>query len=439
MGTRSFITVDLGFGDAGKGTVVDTLVRKFNAGLVIRYNGGGQAAHNVYNDQGLHHTFGQFGSGTLVPGVKTLLSRYVVVNPLTLMLEGDALTAKGLVNVYSRMHIDERAIVTTPFHRAVNRLCEYARGGERHGSCGMGFGATVDDELVRGNFVLRIGDLLNKDTCRKKIDATRNAMWNVVKNLEPAVGTREEDWTKEMGTFSEETVCAQKLTQIYNDFAHKIHVHDDESMSNLINGTPVTVFEGAQGVLLDQDYGFHPYTTWSHTTSRNADLLLEEAECGHPVTKVGITRIYAVRHGPGPFPSEDAALGKLLPDLHNVTNAWQREFRVGWLDLPLLRYALMVNGGVDCLAVTHADRLILSEKWKVWCSYDQSLQKPTSIADQVLLTNLLFFAKCDQIAEVENERMLRFIEIALSLPIGITSHGPRPCDKETAGLEAICA
>ena len=133
---RAYIIIDLGFGDAGKGLLTDFLTRRFEAGLVVRYNGGAQAGHNVVTPDGRQHTFSQFGAGTFIPGVRTILSRHGVIDPVALLVEGDVLETKGVPDVYTRLRISAQALIITPFHRAANRVREQARGADRHGSCG---------------------------------------------------------------------------------------------------------------------------------------------------------------------------------------------------------------------------------------------------------------------------------------------------------------
>jgi adenylosuccinate synthase len=113
------------------------------------------------------------------------------------------------------------------------------------------------------------------------------------------------------------------------------------------------VFEGAQGVLLDEWYGWHPYTTWSTTTFANAQALL--AEAGHQAYRLGVLRTYTTRHGAGPLVTEDPAVTAALPERHNGTGRWQGAFRAGHFDAVAHRYAVEVCGGVDGLAVTHLD------------------------------------------------------------------------------------
>ncbi|MGC5031423.1 adenylosuccinate synthetase, partial [Micromonospora sp. DT229] len=134
------IVVDLGYGDAGKGTVVDWLCATRPVQMVVRFNGGAQAAHNVVLPDGRHHTFAQFGAGTFHPGVWTHLSRHVVVDPLALAAEADHLAELGVPDALDRLTVDGEALLATPYHRAANRARELSRGADRHGSCGLGVG-----------------------------------------------------------------------------------------------------------------------------------------------------------------------------------------------------------------------------------------------------------------------------------------------------------
>jgi adenylosuccinate synthase len=143
---------------------------------------------------------------------------------------------------------------------------------------------------------------------------------------------------------------AADLATVYREIFARVTLAGDGYLTGLLRGGPV-VFEGAQGVLLDEWRGFHPYTTWSTTTFENAEALL--AEAGASATRLGVTRTYQTRHGPGPFPTEDPTLR--VPENHNKDGRWQGKFRVGHLDAVALRYGCEVAGGVDAVALTHLD------------------------------------------------------------------------------------
>src|SRR5437868_1323033 len=329
---KHVIVVDLGFGDAGKGTVVDHLCAASPGATVVRFNGGAQAAHNVVTADGRHHTFAQFGSGTFTPGVRTHLSRFMLVDPLALAAEADDLRALGTGDALDRLTVDRDALLTTPYHRAANRARETERGAARHGSCGMGVGETASYALGHED-APRAGDCLVPGRLRRRLAALR-------------------DWYRDTFPCGEDVPDVDACAEVFAAFVEHVRVVGGEHLHTVLREGKV-VFEGAQGVLLDEWHGFHPYTTWSTTTFANAEILLDEA--GETATRLGVLRAYATRHGPGPFVTEDPALTATLPDPHNGAGPWQGAFRVGHLDAVALRYALDVTGGVDGLAVTHLD------------------------------------------------------------------------------------
>ena len=210
---RAYIVVDLGFGDSGKGLLTDYLVRQSSAGVVVRYNGGAQAGHNVVAPDGRHHTFAQFGSGTFVPGVKTFLSRHVVIHPGALLVEGDILAGKGLPDVFSRLRVSENALVITPFHQAANRIRELMRGNGRHGSCGVGVGEAYAYSLTHDDESVRARDLLDPVTLWRKLAVIRAREMQALTALcadQPMQGALAEEWE----VFTREDVIDNWIAQI---------------------------------------------------------------------------------------------------------------------------------------------------------------------------------------------------------------------------------
>ena len=190
METRATIVTDLGYGDAGKGRLVDYLARTQGARLVIRHNGGSQAAHNVVTPDGRHHTFSQFGAATFVPGVRTHLSRYMLVNPRLLLQEAQALATKGVPDALQRLTIDQDALVVTPYQQAANWVRELARGNARHGSCGHGVGETMADWLEFPDQALHAQDMLRPNAAARKLEFFRQLklerLDELLRNLEPS-------------------------------------------------------------------------------------------------------------------------------------------------------------------------------------------------------------------------------------------------------------
>ncbi|HLT30002.1 MAG TPA: adenylosuccinate synthetase [Myxococcaceae bacterium] len=352
---RAFVVCDLGFGDAGKGLVTDALVRRSGARLVVRYNGGAQAGHNVVTPEGHHHTFAQLGAGSFTPGVRTFLSRHVVAHPTGLLHEARRFDGVHGGQVLSRVGISRGARVITPFHQALNRLRERSRGEGRHGSCGIGVGETVHDGLLHPEAMLTAGVLADGVQARALLTATRDRLRDEAQRLAEACGAQGLEAARfaaaELSLFSHPGVIDRWMSQV-QPLVEAGCVVDDEVLGQWAEGAPV-VFEGAQGVLLDESIGFHPHTTWTDCTPRQAMALIETHLPAHAPVRIGVLRSHGVRHGNGPFPTE-ADLGVRVPD-HNGENPWQGPVRYGWFDAVLARYALDRCGGVDLLALTHLD------------------------------------------------------------------------------------
>ena len=436
---QAILTVDLGFGDAGKGSIVDYLTRQHDAHTVVRYNGGAQAGHRVVTPgaAGQAHVFAQFGSGTLA-GAATHLSRFMLLDPLAMMVEAQHLHELGVPDPFAHTTIDARALVITPFQRAINRLKELSRGAGRHGSCGMGIGETQADALAFGERVLRVGDLARPDVLHAKLQFLRAV--NLAKApVSPADRGASPQLAAEWEMLTA-TDWADWLLPTYADFAATAQIVPGGHLHAILHQPGAVIFEGAQGVLLDEWRGFHPHTTWSTTTLANADQLLGEAAYAGRVTRLGITRAYATRHGAGPLVSGDDSLTRALPDVANGFGAWQRDFRSGWLDLVMLRYARDVVGPLDALAVTCLDRLAELPAIQVCDHYrsgDAIIERltpapaPHDLDYQAALTQTL--ARCRPVLTpvTDGDALLALASAALGVPIGLVSFGPTAADKQS--------
>lgn len=352
MATRIISVLGLGFGDCGKGLFIDALCRDTQAHTVVRFNGGAQAAHNVVLPDGRHHTFSQFGSGSFVPGVRTLLAYPVIVHPTALLVENEYLQRAGVRDALQRLLIDRRCKVTTPFHQAAGRLRELQRGPRAHGSCGVGVGETVKQDLDAPALTLRYGDLLQPSGALGKLEAIRQHLLHDFAPDCPEPANRAA-YASEMQVLSDPALARQWMQRVAGLLAMVPPAgHDQVSACLQRQGT--VLFEGAQGVLLDEWHGFHPYTTWSTIHPSAVEAVVADAGLRTRVEHFGAIRSYLTRHGNGPLPSHDPRLD-LLPEPHNASGGWQGEFRRGHPDALLLRYALSVTGPLDGLLVSHLD------------------------------------------------------------------------------------
>ncbi|MBI1298226.1 adenylosuccinate synthetase [bacterium] len=430
------ITVDLGFGDVGKGSIVDYLTRVHDAHTVVRFNGGAQAAHRVVTADGRAHVFSQFGSGTLA-GARTHLSRFMLLDPLAMAAEAAHLQTLGVADPFARTTIDADALLITPFTRAINRLRELARRGQRHGSCGVGIGETMIDALQHGDQVPRAGDLLDLGKLREKLRFVREL--NLGKLTGISHQLPEDDVVAAEQSILVDDESIDWLLAEYSVLAQRLRVVPGDSLHDLLRQPGTVIFEAAQGVLLDEWRGFHPHTTWSTTTTANADQLLAEADFVGPITRLGITRAYTTRHGAGPLVTEDPVLTAALPDSANIFGAWQQGFRLGWLDAVLLRYAAAVTAPLDGVAVTCLDRLAGLPEIKICRSYShepfsvdriQPSANPHNLAYQTQITRAL--ARCTPIYDTVHSPfdLLPHIADAVAAPVTLISTGETAAHKE---------
>lgn len=348
---RAHLVAGLGFGDEGKGSVVDWLVRAHGADTVVRYNGGAQAAHRVVTTDGREHICAQFSAGTLVPGVRTFLARFVVVDLLALAAEERALATLGITDGYRRLSVDPGCVIATPFHRIVNRMRELCRGPDRHGSCGMGIGEARLDSERPGMPTVTVADTGDRQHLRARL----RLLWlTKVDQAEQLVDARPD--APGLRAALDDLRRPDRVPALVDEY-HGLIANSGVRVASEPTDARVAVFEGAQGVLLDRERGFWPHVTPSRTTFAHAETLLDEWGEGAARTRVGVLRAYATRHGAGPLVTEDPELGAARPDRENHTHPWQGRFRLGWFDGLLARFALALVGGVDDLVISNLDRL----------------------------------------------------------------------------------
>ena len=245
------IVVDLGFGDAGKGTTVDWLCSLGGVEATVFFNGGAQRAHNVVMPDGRHHTFAQWGSGTF-RGVPTIHSCDTMVNPLNMAHEARALKAAGIKDPWSMVSVDPDALITTPYHIMWNRYDERVRGHARHGSTGQGIGATARHALDHPDEAVRFSDL--------------DSPWRLDEKL---VRLRARTIDR---CGSDAAIELEELVERYLGVGRRVAPF----LGPYTTGE--FVWEGSQGVLLDEWWGFHPHTTWSTCTPENALHRIGSAE-----------------------------------------------------------------------------------------------------------------------------------------------------------------
>jgi len=438
------IVFGLGFGDEGKGSVVDHLVRQMDAPMVVRFNGGAQAAHNVVTSEGLHHTFQQFGAGALA-GARTLLSRFMLVDPIRLATEATELSKKLGRWVLNDHFIDASAPVLTPFHGALNRLKERQRGDRRHGSCGNGIGELMADLTggVEGRPVMRMGNLGNPEGLQSLLLGEIQWRCQQASRLIRRTPGDEYDWN----TLHDADVVPT-LVKAYRALAGEFQVMSSATCRSMLRECPNLVFEGAQGVLLDENFGFPPHYTWSNCTPANAHTLLQEAECEHTTQNIGVLRSYCTRHGAGPMPTDTHPIPEAwFPGEHNKQNDWQGGWRKGVFDGELAAYAaLRVQraGYAFDIALTHMDIVEYTggviavsnhrnthtedeeDAFMAWYDVMNAGDPP----DQRLLVEYLLLARPSTPVPVDAASFVSTLEKRTRAKVKFISRGPTAADKE---------
>jgi adenylosuccinate synthase len=420
------IVVGLGFGDEGKGTIVDHLTNVDDYDFVVRFSGGPQAAHNVITNDDRHHTFAQFGSGTFNE-VPTILTRHMLVNPFNMAKEAQSLAEKVDFDPFTKLLISENSLLITPWHVAINQLEEIRRGEARHGSCGQGIGVAQKFALDYPDLALRVKDmLLDRDSFVAKATMVRAL-------LAAEYGRPDKVAAHRMGGYVRMDFdrTPGNLQAMYSFFMKDCTpiIVTDEEITELIADSNC-VWEGSQGALLDEWRGFHPYTTWSTTTAHTAMHMLNDAGVNteDDVEVIGVTRTYHTRHGAGPFPSEDGGLLGDYPEPHNGTGVFQGAWRVGAWDLSLLQYGIDVNERVDSLAITHCDT---ERKFSTYSTPRFRLSNMAgNLEKQEKITKaLLSIDRPWRQEHLDSLALYKSVSDEMGVPIRILSYGPKAEDK----------
>lgn len=307
------------FGDEGKGAHVNFLASQIERPLVVRFNGGHQVGHTVVHD-GTRHVFSNFGSATL-KGVPTFWSKYCTVSPTGVMREGDALREMGITPV---VYYDANAMVTTPFDILKNIQNDNTN---YHGSVGVGFGQTIQRNEDMYHLYMR--DLLYPKIRDAKLQNIINKYYRY--NFDP---TQPRQNVKTRAIYEEFLKACDKLVERHEIVYGGLKMFSDQNF----------IFEGGQGIMLDQNYGFFPNVTRSNCTAKNAIELLKDFPERH-IRTFYMTRAYQCRHGNGYMTNEDLDNNYIINNSNetNTDESFQGEFRKTVLDIDMLQYAIQCD------------------------------------------------------------------------------------------------
>ena len=409
------VLLGLQWGDEGKGKIVDFLAPKYD--LVARFQGGPNAGHTLEFD-GIKHVLHQIPSGIFREGKQNIIGNGVVLDPVIFMNEVSQINKKFNISLRDILSISTRAQLISPVHRLLDKVLEKNKGKNKIGSTLKGIGPTYQDKI--GRHGLRVGEILS-DNFKEKYNKQKSYHNNFLE------GHYDNNFSDEEKTFFE---CIKKLKEF--------KIVDTEYLINKnVNRKKKVLAEGAQGTLLDIDFGSYPFVTSSNTTTAGACIGLGISP--KKIDKVfGIFKAYCTRVGAGPFPTElfDDIGEKIAKNGNEFGSTTGRPRRCGWLDLPALKYSIMLNGVSD-LYMMKADVLSGFSEVKVCIGYEYNNEKidyfPSSIESDSIKPIYKSFkgwtSKSNHARSFDNlednfKKYINFIESEVGVSINLVSLGP---------------
>ena len=411
------LLLGLQWGDEGKGKIVDAITPDYD--IVARFQGGPNAGHTIEFD-GHKHVLHTIPSGVFNKNSINIIGNGVVIDPAVFHKEINGLK-KFNIDLNSKLFISKKAHIILPTHKVIDATSEASKGKKKIGSTLKGIGPTYMDKTGRNG--IRVGDIINNNW-EKKYDILKEKHLNLISNFNQPVDLSldllEDDFFKGID-------CIKSFNLIESEIY----------LNEAIRKGKKILAEGAQGSLLDIDFGTYPYVTSSNTTSAGACSGL-----GIPPNKIknirGIFKAYTTRVGSGPFPTElfDSIGIKIREVGHEYGATTGRDRRCGWLDLVALKYSIEINGITE-LNMMKSDVLSSIGKINVCVSYNLDKKVidffPYDVTSKKITPNYKSFEGWDNdITQIKYEKDLPkeliqyidFIESFVKVPINIISVGP---------------
>jgi len=422
--TKVDVLLGLQWGDEGKGKVIDVLTPDYD--VVTRFQGGPNAGHTLEFD-GQKYVLRSIPSGIFQGNKINIIGNGVVLDPALFKEEAESLSASGH-DLTKRLYISKKAHLIMPTHRVLDAANEAAKGAGKVGTTGKGIGPTYTDKVSRNG--LRVGDILNGfETKYAQAKARHLAMLEGMHYTDFDITEAEKKWLEGI------------------EYLKRFQFIDSEHYLNgLIQNDKAVLCEGAQGTMLDVDFGSYPFVTSSNTICAGACTGLGVAP-GRIGDVYGIFKAYCTRVGSGPFPTElfDATGDTLCQNGHEFGSVTGRKRRCGWIDLVALKYAVMING-VTKLIMMKSDVLDQFDTIKACVAYringEETDEFPFELNDSVEPVYKELPGWKQDMTSMKSEKefpeafnaYLDFLEDELNVPIKIVSVGP---DREQTILRYI--
>lgn len=353
-----YIVTDLGPGDGGKGGIVHFLSKKIGASIVIK-RGGAQGSHGVRTSFGESFNFSQWGCGTL-DGVPTYCSEQMIISPVGLENESDALKKLGIYDPYTLLSVDPNCICATPLHKISSQLEELLLGNKPRGTIGSGVGRAhrMNDELG-DDFTIHASELTDRECIQVKIKRQADYYRNRYAKITP-----DDYFEGDSSLISENLELLHDedflpyIIDLFVTVGKKIQL---KVLPDILSHDGSAVIECSHGVLTDAKTGLKPHISAIRTLPKFTYEMLRGSGYSGRIINLAVHRAYEVRHGAGPMPTYTPHFtSKMLPGSHKDENRWQGIVRAGPLDLNLIRYAVSVcdETPFDGICLTWFDQIL---------------------------------------------------------------------------------
>lgn len=409
------VLLGLQWGDEGKGKIVDVLAPKYD--VVARFQGGPNAGHTLEFD-GIKHVLHQIPSGIFREKTKNIIGNGVVLDPIVFKSEIEKLTKFNL-NVRANLFISKKATLILPTHRLLDQAYEKEKGVNKIGSTLKGIGPSYQDKIGRQG--LRVGDILS-DSFKERLDKLTQIHLKILKAYD--IGF---NWSELESQFLDAVTFLKGFHLIESEYV----------LNHELKAGSTILAEGAQGALLDIDFGSYPFVTSSNTVTAGACTGLGVAP-RHIGEVYGIFKAYSTRVGSGPFPTEllDEQGDLMRKEGNEFGSTTGRPRRCGWIDLPSLKYSIMING-VTQLLMMKADVLNVFATIKICTHYQLSngtitdmvpyevvKEKIIPVYKEMKGWNVALTGNSKENLPSELNDYIKFLETELNVPITLVSTGP---------------
>lgn len=398
---KIYTVTDLGPGDGGKGSVIQSLCSHLHPTIVIK-EGGAQGSHSIVMDNESFR-FSQWGCGTF-NAVPSYLSERMVIAPSMMLREADGLKHMGIYDAFKTISASPNCLCSTPYHMYISQIREMTRGEKPRGTVGSGVGVAYREynmALSGSQSELRqlifAKDLQGVDML-SKIKHAREYAWAVAKSVDiDSLSENDRRHFQNICSAIDDKYVFSDIAEEFREVGRKLKIRTLKSVLRGCRGK-TAITERSHGVLTDAECGFGPHVSALRTLPRFSEKMYREAEYEGQIVNIGVHRAYEYRHGAGPMPS---AISNYMCDLPRDSNRWQGVARYGYLDTVLMRYALEKSQPIvfDGIALTCMDQIIDHGNWPICRAYKYGSREYTDLTNNQDVSVATLLEKAEMITD----------------------------------------